>query len=78
MSSSASVWLIKGAQSGMVGSVLQLVSTPQNQQHLLDLEPYINVYLREAKVRLRQLFDAHDRDRSGALLRAPGASVSRL
>jgi diguanylate cyclase (GGDEF)-like protein len=28
--------------------VLQLVSTPQEQQHLLDMEPYINVYLREA------------------------------
>jgi len=35
-------------QSGVVGSVLQLVSTPQDQQRLLDLEPYINVYLREA------------------------------
>lgn len=35
-------------QSGVVGSVLQLVSTPQNQQHLLELEPYIHVYLREA------------------------------
>jgi diguanylate cyclase (GGDEF)-like protein len=31
-----------------VGSVLQLVSTPQDQQHLLDMEPYVNVYLREA------------------------------
>jgi len=35
-------------QSGAVGSVLQLVTTPQNQQHLLDMEPYVNVYLREA------------------------------
>lgn len=35
-------------QSGAVGSVLQLVSAPQDQQRLLDLEPYINVYLREA------------------------------
>ena len=35
-------------QSGAVGSVLQLVSTPQEQQRLLALEPYINVYLREA------------------------------
>jgi diguanylate cyclase (GGDEF)-like protein len=35
-------------QSGAVGSVLQLVSTPQDQQHLLDMEPYVNVYLREA------------------------------
>ncbi len=35
-------------QSGAVGSVLQLVTTPQDQQHLLDIEPYINVYLREA------------------------------
>ena len=35
-------------QSGAVGSVLQLVSTPQNQQHLLDMEPFVNVYLREA------------------------------
>lgn len=35
-------------QSGVVGGVLQLVSTPQDQQHLLDLEPYVNAYLREA------------------------------
>jgi len=35
-------------QSGAVGSVLQLVSTPQDQQRLFELEPYINVYLREA------------------------------
>lgn len=35
-------------QSGAVGGVMQLVSTPQNQQHLLDLEPYLNAYLREA------------------------------
>lgn len=35
-------------QSGAVGSVLQLVSTPQDQQQLLDMEPYVNVYLREA------------------------------
>lgn len=35
-------------QSGSVGSVLQLVSTPQNQQRLLMLEPFVNGYLREA------------------------------
>ena len=35
-------------QSGAVGSVLQLVAAPQDQQRLLELEPYINVYLREA------------------------------
>ncbi len=35
-------------QSGSVGSVLQLVSTPQDQQRLIDMEPYVNVYLREA------------------------------
>ncbi|TXT39996.1 MAG: response regulator [Comamonadaceae bacterium] len=35
-------------QSGSVGSVLQLVSTAQDQQRLLDQEPFINGYLREA------------------------------
>ncbi|MES2878391.1 MAG: diguanylate cyclase [Pseudomonadota bacterium] len=35
-------------QSGVVGSVLQLVSSPREQQRHLELEPYINVYLREA------------------------------
>jgi diguanylate cyclase (GGDEF)-like protein len=35
-------------QSGAVGSVLQLVTTPQDQQHVLNMEPYVNVYLREA------------------------------
>lgn len=35
-------------QSGSVGSVLQLVSTTQDQQRLLTLETYVNGYLREA------------------------------
>lgn len=35
-------------QSGAVGSVLQLVTTPLEQQRLIDMEPYVNVYLREA------------------------------
>lgn len=46
-------------QSGAVGGVLQLVSTPENQQHLLDLEPYLNAYLREASpvLEARRLMD---------------------
>ena len=46
-------------QSGAVGGVLQLVSTPQNQQQLLDLEPYVNAYLREASpvLEARRLMD---------------------
>lgn len=35
-------------QSGAVGSVLQLVTTPEDRQKVLDMEPYVNVYLREA------------------------------
>ncbi len=55
-------------QSGAVGSVLQLVVKPGLQQHLLDIEPYINVYLREAspvletKRLMETLRDANLRD----------------
>ena len=35
-------------QSGAVGSVLQLVAAPGDRRRLLSIEPYINVYLREA------------------------------
>lgn len=35
-------------QSGAVGNVLQLVTTPENEQRLLAHIPYISVYLREA------------------------------
>ncbi len=34
-------------QSGSVGSVLQLLTTPEEQNKLLDMIPFINVYLRE-------------------------------
>ena len=46
-------------QSGAVGGVLQLVSTPEQQQQLLDLEPYLNAYLREASpvLEARRLMD---------------------
>ncbi|KIM00176.1 Pole remodelling regulatory diguanylate cyclase [Paramagnetospirillum magnetotacticum MS-1] len=35
-------------QSGLVGNVLQLVTTEEQQQDLLDKIPFVNVYLREA------------------------------
>jgi len=35
-------------QSGSVGSVLQLVAAPGERRRLLAIEPYVNVYLREA------------------------------
>lgn len=35
-------------QSGAVGSVLQLVAAPGDRRRLLAIEPYVNVYLREA------------------------------
>ena len=35
-------------QSGAVGSVVQLITTPAEQQSLQDKAPFINVYLREA------------------------------
>lgn len=46
-------------QSGAVGGVLQLVGTPGNLQQLLDLEPYVNAYLREASpvLEARHLMD---------------------
>jgi diguanylate cyclase (GGDEF)-like protein len=34
-------------QSGSVGSVVQLLTTPEEQEQLLEKVPYINVYLRE-------------------------------
>ncbi|MBK9440707.1 MAG: GGDEF domain-containing protein [Comamonadaceae bacterium] len=35
-------------QSGSVGSVVQLLATPDKQQDLLEKVPFVNVYLREA------------------------------
>jgi hypothetical protein len=35
-------------QSGAVGSVLQLVAAPGDRRRMLSIEPYVNVYLREA------------------------------